>query len=323
MDKAAILAAACALLAPFAADAPEKGPKMNVHHLADINFRDPFILPAAEEGRYYLFGTTGAGCWGGPQTGFDAYVSRDLETWEGPIPAFRPPAGFWADRNFWAPEVHPWHGRYYMFASFKAEGVCRGTQILVSDTPAGPFRPHSDGPVTPREWECLDGTLFIDGQGMPWIVFCHEWVQVNDGEICAMPLTPALDRRAGPPLLLFRASSAAWAASVQPGEPKKLVTDGPFVYRAGNGELLMLWSTLGEGGKYLQGVARSKSGRVVGPWEQDPDPLYAGDGGHGMLFRTFGGGLMLALHTPNKTPDERPILLPVVEEDGHLRLAKD
>ena len=52
-----------------------------------------------------------------------------------------------------------------MFASFKAAGVCRGTQILVADHPKGPFVPHSDGPVTPRDWECLDGTLYVDPGG--------------------------------------------------------------------------------------------------------------------------------------------------------------
>jgi hypothetical protein len=48
-----------------------------------------------------LFGTTDPNLWGGPATGFDCYMSDDLIPWEGPIPAFRPPAGFWADTQFW------------------------------------------------------------------------------------------------------------------------------------------------------------------------------------------------------------------------------
>ena len=44
--------------------------------LSDINLRDPFVL--VHEGRYYLYGTRGATCWG-PATGFDVYVSADLE----------------------------------------------------------------------------------------------------------------------------------------------------------------------------------------------------------------------------------------------------
>src|SRR5690554_4562248 len=111
----------------------------------DIQIRDPFVLPMKSEGQYYLFGSTDKDIWKSKATGFDVYRSRDLEAWEGPYPAFRPPAGFWSDRNYWAPEVHEYRGRYYMFATFKAEGVCRGTQILVADRPEGPYQPHSDG----------------------------------------------------------------------------------------------------------------------------------------------------------------------------------
>jgi beta-xylosidase len=114
--------------------------------LDNIHLRDPFILPVSEEGKYYLYGT-GWRLPNGP--GFMVYTSNDLKTWEGPFPAFRRPEGFWSDRDYWAPEVHRYKGKYYMFASFKAKDACRGTQILVSDAALGPFRPLPDEPVTP------------------------------------------------------------------------------------------------------------------------------------------------------------------------------
>lgn len=178
--------------------------------LPDIHIRDPFVLPVLSERRYYLYGTMGEYAWGETGVGFDCYRSADLHTWEGPFPVFRPPAGFWADRNFWAPEVHAYGGRYFLFASFKAEGVCRGMQILAAESPLGPFCPVSAGPVTPTEWECLDGTLLVDADGSPWMVFCHEWVQVGDGEICALPLSKDLALAAGEPVVLFCASQAPW-----------------------------------------------------------------------------------------------------------------
>jgi arabinan endo-1,5-alpha-L-arabinosidase len=284
--------------------------------LEDINIRDPFIVPVREDGRYYLFGTTDETCWGGPATGFDAYYSKDLKHWEGPVPVFRPPVDFWATTQFWAPEVHAYHGRYYMFASFKADNVCRGTQILVSDAILGPYVPHSDGPVTPREWECLDGTLYVDDEGKCWLVFCHEWLQVHNGEICAMPLSGDLKTAAGSPTLLFRADEAPWVHK-SPGAID-FVTDGPFLYRAGNGELLMLWSSGGSQG-YAMGIARSAGGNVLGPWVQDVKPFFGKDGGHGMLFRTFEGKLMATIHQPNEPKKERPILIPVTQTDGVLR----
>jgi len=285
--------------------------------LAEIRIRDPFILPVPEEGVYYLYGTTDAAVWTGGAVGFDAYRSTDLMDWEGPLPVFRPPSGFWATQNFWAPEVHRYGGRYALLASFKAPGRRRGTQVLTADAPQGPFVPLTDGPVTPAEWECLDGTLYVES-GRPWIIFCHEWVQVEDGEIWAMPLSADLIRAAGEPELLLRASQAPWVSSFR--SSGNYVTDGPFLWRTASGALLLLWSSFVGGGQYAQGICRSESGTVHGPWQHDPIPLYADDGGHGMLLRTLSGEVILTLHRPNASPHERAVLLPVREIGSHLIL---
>lgn len=287
---------------------------------ADIHIRDPFVLPVAAENTYYLYGTTGAEAWTNAATGIDYYTSTDLQNWDGPFPAFRPPAGFWADRNFWAPEVHVFRGRYYLFASFKAEGVRRGTQILAADSPRGPFLPISDGPATPRDWECLDGTLYVDAHDQPWIVFCHEWVQVGDGEIRALRLSDDLTTAVGEPVLLFHASEAPWSQEINSKGRKGHVTDGPWMHRLANGDLLMLWSGFGSGG-YTVGMAKSASGDIAGSWEQLHEPLYAGDGGHCMVFRTFDGQLLLTYHRPNQSPGERPYFVPLHEQGSALAIS--
>ncbi len=284
---------------------------------SDIHIRDPFVLPVEAEKQYYLYGTTGPQAWTPSASGIDYYTSPDLQNWEGPFPAFRPPLGFWADRNFWAPEVHFYRGRYALFATFKAEGVCRGTQILAADGPEGPFVPISDGPVTPRDWECLDGTLFVDDNADAWIVFCHEWVQVGNGEICAVRLSDDLTSAIGQPQLLFRASEATWSDEINSKGRKGYVTDGPWLHRLANGQLIMLWSSFSHG-NYAVGVATSASGEILGPWQQVPEPLYAGDGGHSMVFRTFEGQLRLAYHRPNPSPDERPYFVPLREKGSSV-----
>ena len=283
----------------------------------DINIRDPFVLPVPQEKKYYLYGTRGQEAWGDSATGLDYYTSTDLEHWEGPFVAFTPPAGFWSDRNYWAPEVHAFHGRYYMFATFKAEGVRRGTQILAADTPAGPFLPTSDGPLTPSDWECLDGTLYVDADDNPWMVFCHEWVQVGDGEICALRLTKDLTAAIGEPQLLFHASEAPWAQELNSKGRKGYVTDGPSMYKLKNGKLLILWSSFSTSG-YTVGLARSTNGEITGPWEQLSEPLYAADGGHCMLFRTFDGHLLMTFHSPNATLQERPHFVEIKESGAAL-----
>jgi arabinan endo-1,5-alpha-L-arabinosidase len=294
-------------------------PERTVPKNTDIHIRDPFVLPVQEDGQYYLYGTRGPEAWTPSASGLDYYTSSDLEHWDGPFPAFRPPAGFWADRNYWAPEVHPYRGRFYMFVTFKAEDARRGTQILAADSPRGPFLPISDGPATPRDWECLDGTLHVDAEGKPWIVFCHEWVQVGDGEICALRLSDDLTTTTGEPQMLFCASEAPWADELVSKNRRGYVTDGPSMHRTADGTLLMLWSSF-RGGRYAAGVARSVSGDISGPWIQQPEPLYDADGGHCMVFGTFDGGLRLAYHRPNPTPDERPYFVPLHEDGGTLRI---
>ncbi|HPO15200.1 MAG TPA: glycoside hydrolase family 43 protein [Candidatus Hydrogenedentes bacterium] len=285
----------------------------------EIHLRDPFVLPVPEEKKYYIFGTGFQGLPDGP--GFATYWSSDLVTWHGPHAVFRRPEGFWGTRDYWAPEVHRYQGKYYMFASFCAKRAVRATQILVADTPAGPYRLHSDGPVTPKDWFCLDGTLYLDPEGKPWIVFCHEWVQIHDGEICAQRLSKDLRHAKGKPTTLFKASDAPWVGEMGFGTPKAgFITDGPFLFRAKDGALLMLWSSFGKDRRYKQAVARSASGKLEGPWTHPDKPIFEDDGGHGMIFQTFDGQTLLSLHQPNNNPKERPRFFTVEEDRGSLKL---
>ena len=78
------------------------------------------------------------------------------------------------------------------------------------------------------------------------MVFCHEWTQVGDGEICALKLSEDLKHAVGKPIFLFRASSSKLVSSVR-GE-SNFVTDGPFLYRMKSGKLIMIWSSFGKEG---------------------------------------------------------------------------
>ncbi|HEX8913358.1 MAG TPA: glycoside hydrolase family 43 protein [Humisphaera sp.] len=288
-------------------------------HVSEIQIRDPFVVPDPQTGTYHLFGTTDKDCWN-TGVGFDTYTSRDLVNWDGPIQSFSLGDGFWATVNCWAPEVHRWRARWYMFASFKSPAACRGTQVLVADRLTDRFTPLAPTPVTPYRWECLDGTLHVDGEGRPWIVYCHEWCQVGDGRVVAHRLADDFTSVVGDPVVLFRASQAPWVRSFRQ-DRVAMVTDGPFVHRLPGGALAMIWSSY-DGRGYCLGQAFSESGEITGPWRHLPTPLLHGgdDGGHGMLFRTFEGQLMLAVHRPNVTPNERAAFLPVAESAEGLAL---
>ena len=283
--------------------------------LQDIQMRDPFVF--VEDGRYVLLGTTDSNCWGEIGCGFNAFTSRDLLDWTPMGAVFERTPEFWGTRDFWAPELHKFRGKYYLLASFKADNRCRATCALRSDSPLGPFRPFGADQLTPRDWECLDGTLHVDESGKPWLVFCHEWVQVGDGEMCAVPLKDDLSGPDGEPVLLFHASDAKWAVEIHGGKVRGFVTDGPNMFFNAAHQLCMLWSSIGREG-YAISYAVSESG-ILGPWRQTEEPFFGKDGGHGMLFTTLEGQLMLSIHSPNQTPNERPLFIPVERTEYGLK----
>ena len=276
--------------------------------LETMRLHDPFIVADKESGRYHLFTSNIAEASGDARVGTMVYTSRDLRHWTRPRLVFAVPEGIWAKAGAWAPEVHRWRGKWYLFTTLHNEALTlpaqgkrrpyrRGTIAAVADRLDGPYRVVRDGePIVPASQMTLDGHLWIE-RGRPWLVYAHEWLQATDGTIEAVPLDAGL-AAAGPPKLLFRASEAPWVKAQKQGAPDDLVTvtDGPWLHRTAAGALVMLWSSYGEDG-YNQAQARSASGRLAGPWQQLP-PLVGGSSGHGMLFRTFEGRLMMVLHRP-------------------------
>lgn len=101
------------------------------------------------------------------------------------------------------------------------------------------------------------------------------------------------------------------------------MTDGPFLYRLQDGALSMLWSSFEDNGGYCIGCARSQSGALFGPRLQNPDPLYAPDGGHAMPFHTFAGQLMMACRCPDDHPKKRILLFRMEEKQNALPIVNE
>lgn len=266
----------------------------------DIRIRDPFILTDKEAGCYYMYGTTDleeGTLHAYPR--FSVYKSYDLESFEGPKVVFDgEKCGFYATRDFWAAEVHKWGGKYYLFGSCKAEDRCRATEIFVSDTSDGKFVPVSDIPKTPGEWECLDGTFFVE-DGKPYMIFSHEWVEIGNGEIWATELSADLSHPVGEPFMLFRASDNPAVSELEAGSGN-YVTDGPFLF-SDDGKVKMIWSSFYEG-RYL--VLEAESDSLRGKWHHGGS-RFDFDGGHAMIFDTLDGVRMISLHAPNTAGEER------------------
>ena len=278
----------------------------------EINIRDPFVLVYND--KYYMYGTR-ADNFGQKTGGFDVYIGTDLENWSEPKEVFNSEKHGMNTWVNWAPEVHFYNGAFYLLATFTKSNGLRGTYILKSDTPDGEFVPHSDGAVTPWEWECLDGTLHFE-KGKIYCVFCHEHTQILDGTVCYVELSSDLTRAVTEPTELFAASSFLKCEAT---EKDHCVTDGPFLYRKKDGKLLMIWSTCDDG--YKQCVAQSDNGSVCGKWSHLPT-LFDDDGGHGMIFKDLKGNLKLTLHCPNISLQERPVFFDIAETENSLEILK-
>lgn len=286
----------------------------------DINLRDPYVLVSG--GRYYLYGTRSATCWG-EADGFDCYVSGDLENWDGPFEIFHRPEGFWANRFYWAPECYEHDGAFYLITTLGGDGIKKGVHVLRADTPTGPFTYINR--LTPEGWTSIDGTVHFQADGTPWLIFSHSFEDDGCQDMCALPLQRDLSAPAGEPIVLFRVSEAPWTVPVPFAKAEFgmdgdiYFSDGPFAAALTNGALALIWSGWGEQG-YAVGIALSDSSSIPGPWRQQTEPLFPGGGGHGMLFTALDGKSYYVLHSPNDKYQERPVFFPIQEQDGTLKL---
>lgn len=327
----ATVAAALLALAGIGAPAAHAQADVSTARLEDIRMRDACVLTDTVTQTYYIVAA-------GRGATVRAYTSGDLVDWEGPYTIFETPDEMWGSdvgiRGIWAPEIHAYDGKYYLFVTFDSDArlpeqwegwftwlprVRRASQVLVSDSPLGPFEPFAMEPTLPPEMMTLDGTLWVEG-GVPYMVYSHEWVQIVDGAMAMVRLRDDLSATTGEPTTLFRASDAPW------GERSETygswVTDGPWLYRSESGRLFMLWSTFADTG-YTVGLAVSESDSLRGPWVQQPEPIYGDDGGHPMLFRTFDGRLMMSLHSPNGGPDTRIHFFEMEDTGETLRIVRE
>jgi beta-xylosidase len=280
--------------------------------LDSIRLSDPFVLADKNTAMYYMTGTGGM-----------LWKSKDLKKWTGPFKIVKHDPESWMGKNpmIWAAEMHQYKGKYYYFATFTNREVKidtvrgnvierRACHVLVSAKPDGPYVPMVDPTYLPANKPTLDGTLWIDKDGKPYMVYCYEWLQNWNGTIEKIELKPDLSGSVGEGKVLFRASDSPWSKE-RNAEGKIIpnkVTDGPYLFRTQTGKLGMIWTSWIHD-VYAQGVAYSKSGTLDGPWVHEKELITPPDFGHGMLFRTFAGKLLMAVHS-HKSVNGRYIRVP-------------
>lgn len=300
--------------------------------LSSITAGDVSILADADSRTYYLYASAEA-----PASGVVAYKSKDLASWEGPVSVFQPTPGGWANPGQGAqdPEVHAYRGKYDLFATvFNRDKIIakppeswrvnamQGTQVLVSESPQGPFivAPGSaNAPYTPANFVAQGGTLYVEGD-LAWLVYVHDWTQSIDATIETVRLKADLTAPVGDAFYLFKASDAPWLQqqTAASKEPRYYPASGPSAYRTRNGSLILIWSSP-RNGKSAVNLARSVTGKLRGPWKQGGTLLTDG-GTHGTIFRTFDGRLMMVVSQPAEAGRGRAKLVELIDAGDTLRI---
>ena len=314
----------------------------------EVYVRDPFVM--YHKGMYFMFGT-------GIGANYSFRLSSDLQTWSNPRTVWNPwndPGlcyrlevatgsyeSYWnvanpKTKDYWAPEITRMTlgGRemFFMTVSYKVnEGGSSYTQtssaILASFAPEGPFRVIANAGntnygflKTNPTYECLDGTLFVDGSDI-WYVWSENGNPSSPGFnstlkaqkiTFAPPVSDNIDAYAtsnpvtlvGSELTLLTKMDGATL-----GPLTGWLAEGPFFYRTTGGELILLVTGYQQEQQYCVLQLRSSTGTMDGSWAPVDNGLYKrddhrflDDGGHCMVFEDGAGNLILCLHSENEWP---------------------
>ncbi len=250
--------------------------------LSEIWIRDPNIV--FYEGKYYMTGTTA-------DDGFLGFSSSDLVNWESHGYIYRKnDSNSWAKRLFWAAEIVPYNGKFYLFFTADKEGGIRGTGVAVSDSAMGPYVDLIPEPLTPKEFHCLDGHVFKHPNGSLYFYYVFEWINNGTGEMWVQEIAPDFKSLLGTPKSLFKGGDAKWSNGV---------VDGPSMLFVNN-TYYLFWSSFNKetNGHYCAGYASASD--PWGPFTQSNRPVIWDDCGHSTWFiENSTGKLKITFHKPN------------------------
>lgn len=224
---------------------------------------DPFVL-AASDNNYYMYGTSHI-----EQAGYHVWKSSDLENWEQIGRSFVNKNDDWAYKDFWAPEVVEYFGKFYMFytAREKKRDILQ-IGLAVADNPVGPFSDSLKKPLLNVDYAVIDASVLIDDDSRIYLYFSKDCsVNIVDGfnrsDIYVVELNDKFEQ-ISEPIFLF-APTQDW--ETKPVEEGWMWNEGASVIKNRDGIYYLtysanpFWSY-----EYAIGLATSKC--PTGPFEK-------------------------------------------------------
>ena len=235
-------------------------------------------------------------------------TSKDLVTWQlaGTIftEATKP---HWADRDFWAPELHRVADRYVVYYSARHRDGDLAIGVATASSLLGPYEDRG-APLVRDELGAIDAHQFEAEDGTHYLLW------KRDGNAHGQPTPIVLQPLAvdgleliGEPTTLLT-NTEAWEANV---------IEGPWlIYESGYYYLFYSGNSYASAG-YALGVARATS--IAGPYTKAPEPIVISSGpwagpGHGAALRAPTDDWVFVFHAwpanrINQSPPGRQVLL--------------
>ena len=293
-----------------------------------IRMGDPFAIKHRD--RYYLYATAGG-------AGFNCWTSLNLVHWMLLGPSRKKDENSWGGRNFWAPEVFTYRGKFYMvYSSYKRDAPRPGDYyricLAVSDKPEGPFVDLYT-PWCDTGEPCIDGHVFVDDNGTPYLYFARNYggKHNNQGymsaEIYVVKLSDDLSHAVTDPALCMKAEQE-WE---NPASMDTRCNEGPFILKHSSTYYMTYSANHYRHPFYGIGYATARS--PMGPWEKSSDnPLVAqntdigvaGPGHNSITTSPDGKELFIVYHTHADVKEMRGRVLNIdrliFDDTGKLKL---
>jgi beta-xylosidase len=233
--------------------------------------------------------------------------SADLIHWETVGAALERLPGTLEERlggDYWAPEVLPADGRWWMYYSVGRGDVGHSLRVAVADEPTGPYR-DCGVDLTPDERFAIDPHPFVDADGTRYLFYARDVLDgPRVGTMLAVDVLEGTDRLAGRPTPVL-APSGDWQifrrSRPMYGEVYDWHTlEGPFVRR--HGDRYVLFYSGGNWEEPTYGVGWAEAAHPLGPWREPA--------GQPPLLRTVPGHVLGPGHNSVVTgPDGQDVVV--------------
>ncbi|WP_421898670.1 arabinan endo-1,5-alpha-L-arabinosidase [Marinoscillum sp.] len=287
---------------------------------SDIRVHDPVMIK--QKDTYYLF------CTG---RGISVFSSTDMKDWKEEAPVFEN-SPEWTEEvvpgfrgHIWAPDIHWYDGKYYLYYSVSAfakntSAIGLATNVTL-DPESADFEWEDQGIVirsVPNRdlWNAIDPNIITDESGYPWMSFGSFWEGLK-----MVRLTPNRTTIAEPQEwhTIARRKRTYFTEDAQPGDA---ALEAPFIFKKDTMYYLFVsWDYCCRGEKSTYKVMVGKSKSVTGPYlDRDGISMNAGGGtlviegnknwagvGHNSAY-TFEGKDYLIFHAYDASDQGRPKL---------------